>query len=110
MKVDVKGFEPELRNEIVERDLAQINEILAGVWADFVKKYSEYGEGAADALGLAGQWGDLHRKVMKLRRSFWVGESGYLVSENERQILADMIGHCLLAMHMLDRDMTGGRR
>ena len=103
-KVDVRGFEDR------PKSLDEIHKILDMVWEGFASKYGEYGEGAADALGLAGQWGDLHRKLMKLRRSFWVGESGYLVTEQEAEILRDMIGHCLLAIHMLDRGFEGGRR
>jgi hypothetical protein len=113
-KVDVKGFEQGLKVENdpdpVDEQLTYVRAVLEGIWDAFTLKYAEYGEGAADALGLAGQWGDLHRKVMKLKRSLWVGDSGYLVSEDERQILADMVGHCLLAIHMIDRGLLGGRR
>jgi hypothetical protein len=74
----------------------------------FAEGYAEYGEGAADALGLAGQWGDLHRKVMKLKRSMWHGK-GNLTRETEEDVLQDIIGHCYLALEMYSRDFTGGR-
>lgn len=74
----------------------------------FAEGYREYGEGAADALGLAGQWGDLHRKVMKLKSSLWTGKAN-LTRETEEDILYDIIGHCLLALEMMARDFTGGR-
>lgn len=75
----------------------------------FAEGYAEYGPGAADALGLAGQWGDLHRKVAKLKRSMWEGEPAHLTRESEADILNDIIGHCLLALDMLGREMEGGR-
>lgn len=75
----------------------------------FAEGYAEYGPGAADALGLAGQWGDLHRKVMKLKRPFWNGEVAALTRESSRDILRDIIGHCLLALVMLDEGFEGGR-
>jgi hypothetical protein len=74
----------------------------------FAEGYAEYGQGAADALGLAGQWGDLHRKVMKLKRPFWAGENS-LTRENADEILHDIIGHCLLALEMMERGFEGGR-
>lgn len=75
----------------------------------FAEGYAEYGPNAADALGLAGQWGDLHRKVMKLKRSLWEGRGDTLTRESETDILRDIIGHCLLALDMIARDMDGGR-
>jgi len=75
----------------------------------FAEGYAEYGPGAADSLGLAGQWGDLHRKVMKLKASMWNGSMGRLTRETEEQVLQDIMGHCLLALEMLDRGMDGGR-
>lgn len=74
----------------------------------FAEGYAEYGPGAADSQGLAGQWGDLYRKVMKLRPSMWVGK-GRLTRETEEDILFDVIGHCLLALEMYARDFEGGR-
>lgn len=74
----------------------------------FAEGYAEYGPGAADALGIAGQWGDLHRKVMKLKASMWAGK-GRLTRETEEDILYDIVGHCLLALEMYSRDFTGGR-
>jgi hypothetical protein len=75
----------------------------------FAEGYAEYGPGAADVLGLAGQWGDLHRKVMKLKRAMWSGEDGYLKREEEPEILRDIIGHCLLSLEMYQRGLEPGR-
>ena len=80
-------------------------------WADFEAAYIEYGPGAADETGLAGQWADLFRKVMKLKRFMWSGESPeYLKREGAEEILRDLAGHCFLALEMLERDMVGGRQ
>lgn len=75
----------------------------------FAEGYAEYGPGAADPLGLAGQWGDLHRKIMKLKRPLWNGEAGTLTRESEQVVLEDIIGHCLLALDMLNRGFEGGK-
>lgn len=71
--------------------------------------YHEYGPGAADDLGLAGQWGDLHRKVNKLRRALWEGDEGYLSREGVDDILYDILGHTLLALDMRRRGMPLGK-
>lgn len=78
-------------------------------WKYFLEAYAEYGSRAADELGLAGQWGDLHRKVKKLKAPLWSGDSNRLTRETPRQVLFDIIGHALLAVDMLDRGMQGGR-
>jgi hypothetical protein len=75
----------------------------------FAEGYAEYGPGAADEMGLAGQWGDLYRKIKKLRPVMWEGDAERLTRETPDQILQDIIGHCLLALEMIDRGMEGGR-
>lgn len=75
----------------------------------FLAGYEEYGAGAADECGLAGQWGDLHRKVAKLKRSMWAGDQRALTRETEEEILQDIIGHCLLALEMKARGFEGGK-
>lgn len=83
---------------------------LAKLWWDqFQAAYIEYGPGAADETGLAGQWGDLHRKVKKLKRFMWEGDAAHLTRETPEEILIDLIGHCFLALEMLGRGSTGGR-
>lgn len=86
-------------------------QILESEWIrQFTARYLEYGEGAADELGLAGQWGDLHRKVNKLKRQLWLGDDRVPTRESPREILLDIIGHAFLAIDMIDRSMTGGRK
>lgn len=91
-------------------DLGNLEGIHAEAWGRFIAAYAEYGNGAAAETGLAGQWADLHRKVRKLRRAFWEGEESYLTRESEKDILHDLIGHCLLAIDLLERGETGGRK
>lgn len=55
----------------------------------------------ADVLGARGQYAELWRKMAKLKKSMWDGEA--LVGEQPREILLDFIGHCFLAIDMLDR-------
>jgi hypothetical protein len=78
---------------------------LTAAWEKFLEGYREYGEGAADELGLAGQWGDLYRKIKKLKRPLWEGDREALTRESPRQVLQDIIGHALLALDMLERGM-----
>ena len=55
----------------------------------------------AEVLGVQGQYADIWRKIWKLKKALWDGES--LVHEGPREILLDLIGHCFLALDMLDR-------
>ena len=75
----------------------------------FSTAYQEYGDSSKDETGLAGQWADLYRKIMKLKAPFWNGEKGRLTRESEREVLQDIIGHSLLALVMLDEGKEGGR-
>lgn len=97
------------RQVAVENALKRFD-VLIQEWREaFTEGYTEYGPGAADETGLAGQWADLYRKVMKLKRAFWEGDPSYLTRETEAEILRDMISHSFLALEMLSRKMTGGR-
>lgn len=92
-----------------DETLTHIHVTLHEFWFQFLEAYAEYGSRAADELGLAGQWGDLHRKVKKLKAPLWQGDSTRLTRETPRQVLFDIIGHALLAIDMLDRGFEGGR-
>jgi hypothetical protein len=92
-----------------EPQLQQLSMIVREWWKQFLVAYTEYGPGAADETGLAGQWGDLHRKVKKLKPFMWEGDETRLKRENPREVLMDLIGHCFLAIEMLDREMPSGR-
>jgi hypothetical protein len=88
---------------------ARFSDIVDASLERFAEGYAEYGEGAADELGIAGQWGDLNRKVKKLKGWAWSGGPAP-TRETPQQILQDVIGHCLLALDMIERGMDGGRQ
>jgi uncharacterized protein YcaQ len=92
-----------------DETLSNIRVIIHQFWDQFLPAYAEYGPRAADELGLAGQWGDLHRKVKKLKAPLWEGDKDRLTRETPRQVLYDIIGHALLAIDMIDRGLQDGR-
>jgi hypothetical protein len=55
----------------------------------------------ADVLGIKGQFAEIWRKIWKLKKGMWDGET--LVGEQPREILLDLIGHAFLAIDMIDR-------
>lgn len=69
----------------------------------FRRKAKDYSEAdgffTADHLGAAGQYGDLFRKMPKLKKSMWDGEK--LEGEQPLEILQDFLGHVLLAIGYL---------
>jgi hypothetical protein len=91
-----------------ESGLHRIEGLRSEWYVKFTERYREYGEGAADELGLAGQWGDLYRKIKKLKPELWEGVTDRRLAETPRQVLLDIIGHAFLAIDMIDRGMTGG--
>ena len=56
----------------------------------------------ANLLGSQGQFGDLWRKLPKLYKGLWLKQP--LTGEQPREILADFIGHCFLALGFLDNE------
>lgn len=73
-------------------------------WAtQFAESNVHYGDDAHGDLGPAAQFVDINRKVRVLRRAFWEGKP--TTRESPRQVLLDLIGHCFLAVELLDRGM-----
>lgn len=69
-------------------------------WADlFARKNADYGDGAK-VLGVRGQYADINRKMLKLKRSLWDGET--LEFENSEEVIMDLIGHLFLTLYMLN--------
>jgi len=64
----------------------------------FAKKNADYGSGSAFELGERGQYSDIHRKMIKLKRAMWDGEE--LDFESTDEIISDLIGHLFLTLHM----------
>lgn len=76
--------------------------VLAPEFIDkFINANAHYGETNADVLGEKGQFAEIWRKVGPLKRALWDGLE--LTREQPREILMDLIGHCLLTIEMLDR-------
>lgn len=65
----------------------------------FLSKQTDYGDRAND-LGLAGQYAELSRKFIKLRRAMWDGHE--LTQESLREVLMDLIGHGFLSLMYVD--------
>lgn len=66
----------------------------------FARKNADYGSGSSFDLGVRGQYSDIHRKMIKLRRALWDGES--LAFEGVDEIINDLIGHLFLTRRMLE--------
>lgn len=77
-----------------------VNPLLEEVRAKMVEDNKQYGDHHRD-LGLKGQFSDIYRKITPLRRALWEDET--LPNEQPREILLDLIGHCLLTIEMIDR-------
>ena len=78
-------------------------------WAElFQRKNSEYGGGAAFDLGERGQFSDMYRKMIKLKRAMWDENESVLTTEGVDEILMDLIGHAFLTLVMRDRKHPSG--
>lgn len=85
-----------------EGDSEELRAILIDImpeWASlFSRKNADYGSGSSFELGVRGQFSDIYRKMIKLKRSMWDGED--LAFEDEEEIIMDMIGHLFLTLYM----------
>jgi len=64
----------------------------------FASKNADYGDGAK-VLGVRGQYADINRKMLKLKRSLWDGDK--LQFEDSDEVIMDLIGHLFLTLHMI---------
>jgi hypothetical protein len=80
-------------------------DILPSVLDRFLVKNADYGD-TADFLGAKGQFADINPKFWKLKKALWDGEK--LHGEPVEEILADLIGHCLLTLYFLDKEDEDG--
>lgn len=85
---------------IVRRLLVEIEERM-------LRSAKEYGPKAHRDLGIRGQYADMYRKWIKLRRAMWDGEDTTEWREKPREIILDLIGHSLLTVAMIDREGAG---
>lgn len=94
-----EGDSPEL-NVIARRLLPEWLEL-------FARKNADYGAGSAFGLGLQGQYSDIHRKMIKLKRAMWDGHD--MAFEGLEEIISDLIGHLFLTKYMLVLKEEGDR-
>jgi len=84
-------------------DLAYIlDQVMPEIEQRMIIAGQHYGYDTHNDLGLKGQYADMHRKFVVLRRVMWDGEQ--TSREPLREILTDMIGHALLTISILDRN------
>lgn len=84
-----------------ENDLQYISEILLPEWLEkFELANHDYGNAPGAVLGVKGEFAEISRKTLKLKRALWDGVE--LIGEQPREILTDLIGHCYLAITRLD--------
>lgn len=80
-------------------ELAVIATRIMPEWLElFARKNRDYGSGSAYELGVRGQYSDIHRKMIKLKRAMWDGEQ--LDFEDTDEIIKDLISHLFLTLHM----------
>lgn len=72
---------------------------------EFNRKSLDYGDDGAGNLGVKGQYADINRKVLKLKRALWDGIE--LVGEPVDEVIRDLIGHLFLTLDMLAPSMSG---
>jgi len=87
------------REEGDSQELVVIAQRIMPEWlALFARKNRDYGSGSAYELGVRGQYSDIHRKMIKLKRAMWDGEQ--LDFEDTDEIIKDLISHLFLTLHM----------
>jgi len=85
-----------------EGDSQELNVIATRIMPEwlalFAQKNRDYGSGSAYELGVRGQYSDIHRKMIKLKRAMWDGHD--LDFEDTDEIIKDLISHLFLTLHM----------
>jgi hypothetical protein len=98
------GMDPEMMGPQFKEMLTRQ---LPLVLQHFYLKHQEYGEEGAYMLGARGQYADINRKIIKLKRSLWDGYAVPPGGESMQTVVSDLIGHCLLTLNFLDRGRLG---
>lgn len=90
-----------------ERIFRQVAPKALELFARKSKGYELAAGNLAEELGVKGQWGDIYRKVMKLKGPLWEGKVDTYEHESfetEEEVLEDLLGHVLLALDMLRKE------
>jgi hypothetical protein len=93
------GVTTPARREISDLDYI-LNVLLPEIRKKMIADAAHYGTEGHKGLGLKGQFADMYRKMVPLKRQMWDGIPS--TREDTREIVQDMIGHCLLTLALLD--------
>lgn len=108
---EIRDHTGNVRQVIAEDGNTYPTQIAKRIFEDLVPEWSRqflnanagYGEGAD--LGIKGEFVELHRKTMKLKRAIW--EEQFIGKEDVREVAMDMIGHAFLLIALHDYDERG---
>jgi hypothetical protein len=67
------------------------------------KKNKDYG-GASFDLGMKGNFVHIHDKAKRLRTLVWEGQASNF--ESVRDTLLDLMGYCVIGLHILEQEQT----
>lgn len=102
-QVDISRYpETDLAKRIIEKHLPEAMD-------HFLMRNAEYGDDDDFNLGVRGQYVDISRKVQKLKRRWWGGESepDEGAGESTRVIVMELIGHLLMSLDYMDQTGYG---
>lgn len=106
---DIKVAEPEEEfPETPDATNYMVSKLLPEMANRIIEAGRHYGGSNHRILGIQGQFAELWRKIGPLKKQMWDGEEA--VREPTREILMDLIGHCLLAVEMIDHGVPPGGR
>lgn len=101
--VEYTGHELAVRPGLPIETAYIVTQLLPEIANRLITSSEQYGPRNHRALGPAGQFGDIWRKIAPLKRALWDGID--LPREGAREILCDLIGHALLTVEMLDHEV-----
>lgn len=93
------GYMVEAHTKVAKRILQQH---LPKAMEHFLARNAEYGE-EAHVLGIKGQYADINRKVIKLKRYLWDDVPVQPGAESIEMISQELIGHLLILIDELDK-------
>lgn len=70
----------------------------------FFAKNADYGDQHRAGLGVAAEYVGIHRKVEKLKKALWDGQT--MNGEDAREMLFDLIGQCFIVLDLLAQPQT----
>lgn len=95
-----QGYRVEAQTKVAKRILMRH---LPEAMEHFLQRNAEYGE-EAHVLGIKGQYADINRKVIKLKRYLWDDVPVPPGAESIEMISQELIGHLLILIDELDKE------